>query len=126
MKRIAMTSVMIAVMLVAASVQADVKLSGVFGNHMVIQQGQEIRIFGSATPGEKVTAELAGKTASATACDHGQFRVNLPALKADGKAHTLTVKGKNTVTISGRWHDGTASSCYSPTAARARMPTTSA
>ena len=35
----------------------------------------------------------------AAACDAGHFRVNLPAMKADGKVHTLTVKGKNTVTI---------------------------
>jgi len=99
MKRIFMTSAMIAIMLVAASAQAEVKLSRVFGNHMVIQQGQEIRIFGTADAGEKVTAELAGKTASTTACDAGEFRINLPAMKAGGKAHTLTIKGRNTVTI---------------------------
>ena len=99
MKRTALTFVMIAVMLIAASAQADVKLSGVFGDHMVIQQCQEIRVFGTATAGEKITAELAGKTAAATAGSDGKFRVNLPAMKADGKAHTLTVKGKNTVAI---------------------------
>jgi len=99
MKRIVFASVMMVALLVAGSLQADVKLSGVFGDHMVIQQGQPIRLFGKADAGEKVTAELAGKTASATAGSDGRFRVELPAMKADGKAHTLTVKGKNTVTI---------------------------
>ena len=99
MKRTAFTLATIAVMLLAGSAGADVKLSGAFGDHMVIQQGMEVRVFGWADAGEKVTAELAGKTASATTDDGGRFRINLPALKADGKAHTLTVKGKNTVTI---------------------------
>jgi len=99
MKRIVFAFVTVIALLAAGSVQADVKLSGVFGDHMVIQQEQPIRLFGKAAPGEKITAELAGKTASATAGDDGRFRVELPAIKADGKAHTLTVKGKSTVTI---------------------------
>ena len=65
----------------------------------ISQQEQPIRIFGTASPGEKVTAALAGKTASTTATADGYFRVELPAMKADGKAHTLTVTGKNTVKL---------------------------
>ena len=78
---------------------AEVALSKAFGDHMVLQQEQPIRLFGSAAPGEKITAELAGKTATAVAGDDGSFRVELPAMKADGKAHELTVKGSNTVTL---------------------------
>ncbi|MFT5127288.1 MAG: sialate O-acetylesterase [Rhodothermales bacterium] len=85
--------------LLASSVLADVKLAAVFGNHMVLQQEQPIRLFGSASPGEEIKAEMAGKTATATAGPDGSFRLELPAMKADGKAHTLTVSGKNTVTL---------------------------
>jgi sialate O-acetylesterase len=86
--------------LLTGSAFADVKLAAVFSNHMVLQQEQPIRIFGSAAPGEAIKAELAGKSASTTAGQDGAFRVDLPAMKADGKAHTLTVSGKNTVTVS--------------------------
>ena len=99
MKRMILTTVTISALLAAGSVRADVKLSGVFGNQMVIQQGRPIRVFGTAEPGEKITVELAGKTATVTARDDGYFRTELPAMKADGKAHTLTVKGKNTISL---------------------------
>jgi sialate O-acetylesterase len=99
MKRMILAAVMTVTLLTVNSTLADVKLSGVFGDHMVLQQDQPIRLFGWAEAGEKVTAELAGQTASATTGEDGYFRVELPAMKADGKAHTLTVTGKNTVTL---------------------------
>ena len=99
MKRFILTVLILAPMLVADSALAAVKLSRAFGNHMVLQQDQPIRLFGSANPGEKVTADLAGKTATATTGQNGRFRIELPAMKADGKPHTLTVKGQNTITL---------------------------
>lgn len=78
---------------------ADVKLSGVFSDSMVLQQGQPIRVFGKADPGEEVTVELAGESAKATANDDGTFRVELPAMKADGGSHKMVVRGKNVVEI---------------------------
>ena len=74
MKRMILTTVTISALLAAGSVRADVKLSGVFGNQMVIQQERPIRVFGTAEPGEKITVELAGKTATVTARDDGYFR----------------------------------------------------
>lgn len=89
----------LAVLLTANLLQADVKLSKVFGDHMVLQQERPIRLFGWADPGERVTATLADQTATATAGADGYFRVELPAMKADGNPHTLTVSGKNTITL---------------------------
>ncbi|MDE0827532.1 MAG: hypothetical protein OSA48_12105, partial [Akkermansiaceae bacterium] len=83
----------------SSPVAAKVTLSKVFGDHMVIQQEQPIRLFGKADAGEKITAQLAGKTASGVASANGSFRIELPAMKADGKAHDLVVRGSNTLTI---------------------------
>ena len=99
MKRLILALLILALTFAADPATADVKLSRAFGNHMVLQQDQPIRLFGSAKPGEKVTAELAGKTATATTGQNGRFRLELPAMKADGKSHTLTVKGRNTITL---------------------------
>ncbi|MCP4816028.1 MAG: 9-O-acetylesterase, partial [Planctomycetaceae bacterium] len=99
MKRSLLALVVILTFTVTNSAQADIVLSKVFGDHMVLQQEQPIRLFGAGSPGEKVTAELAGKTATATTGKDGRFRVELPAMKADGKAHTLTVCGKNRITL---------------------------
>lgn len=76
---------------------ADVAVSKAFGDHMVLQQGSPIRIWGTADSGETVTVSLASKDAKTTAGQDGNWRVELPALMADGKAHAMTVTGKNTV-----------------------------
>ena len=99
MNRTMMSAVILATLLASPPVQAAVKLSRVFGHHMVIQQDQPIRLFGSADPGEKVTARFLGKTASVTANADGIFRVELPAMKADGQPHTLTVQGTNPMPV---------------------------
>lgn len=82
-----------------SSVSADVVLSKLFGDHMVLQQNQPIRIWGQADPGEQVTAEFAGMSASVKAGEDRRWRIDLPPMQADGKAHTLTVKGNNTLTL---------------------------
>jgi len=78
---------------------ADVRLPKIFGDHMVLQQGKPIRVFGWADEGESITVELDGKTARTSGGADGRFRVDLPAMLADGEAHTLTVTGKNTITL---------------------------
>lgn len=76
---------------------AEIQLAKVFTDHMVIQQEMPVRVWGWADKGEKVTVSFAGKTGSATANDDGAWRVDLPALKADGKTHTMKVAGTNTI-----------------------------
>jgi hypothetical protein len=80
----------------SGSAWAEVRLAKVFTDHMVLQQGLPIAVFGWADPAEKVTVTFNGKTASATAASDGRWRTTLPAMKADGRPQTLIVKGKNT------------------------------
>ncbi len=82
-----------------AVVRADVKLPAIFGDHMVLQRDTVVPVWGTASPGEEVTVSLAGQTASAKAGADGKWSVKLTKLSAAGP-HTLTVKGKNTVTLS--------------------------
>lgn len=74
---------------------ADVTVPNLFGNHMVIQQNQPIRVWGLAAAGEAVTVTLGDDQVSAKADDKGNWKVELPARKADNKPLTLTIKGKN-------------------------------
>jgi sialate O-acetylesterase len=78
--------------------RADVKLPALFGNHMVLQRDQKDRVWGKAEPGEEVTVSIAGQSKSATADKDGKWLVTLDPLPAGGP-HTLTVKGKNTITL---------------------------
>ncbi len=77
--------------------RADVKLPGLFSDHMVLQQGMRVPIWGWANDGEKVTVMFRGKSVSATA-QNGKWMVKLPSQKAGGP-DTLTVEGKNKIDV---------------------------
>ncbi|MBI3881698.1 MAG: hypothetical protein HY301_16740 [Verrucomicrobia bacterium] len=82
----------------SVSARADVKLPPVISDHMVLQHDVAAPIWGTAAPGEAVTVSIAGQTKTATADAKGNWKVTLDPLKiAEGL--TLTVKGKNTITI---------------------------
>ena len=55
---------------------ADPALPTLFSDHMVLQQGREIHIWGKADPGEKVTVNLAGR--GRYACVDGQSVAGRP------------------------------------------------
>ena len=74
----------------------EVRLPKVFSSHMVLQRDMKIAVWGWANPGEKVTLELAGQKAEATANAKGEWKTFLPPMKAGGP-YTLTVSGSNTV-----------------------------
>ncbi|MFM8379178.1 MAG: sialate O-acetylesterase [Planctomycetia bacterium] len=79
--------------------RADVSLNNMFGDHMVLQQGIKNRVWGKADPGEAVTVTLGGQSKTATAGADGSWQVFLDPVMEYGGPHTLTVKGKNTVTF---------------------------
>src|SRR5207244_9698332 len=57
--------------------RADVRLAGIFGDHMVLQQGVWLPVWGEAAAGERVTVSAAGQTASVRAAADGRWRVDL-------------------------------------------------
>jgi sialate O-acetylesterase len=103
MKRFLSCSAMVVSLLILASslpqAQAEVKLPKVIGSHMVLQRDRALPIWGWADPGEEVTVRLDDATATATADPQGDWKVVLPAVKADGKAHSMTVSGKNKIEL---------------------------
>jgi sialate O-acetylesterase len=80
-------------------VRADVKLPKVLSSHMVLQCQRPLPIWGWADPGERVTVKLDEATATAEADAKGNWKVVLPAAKADGKSHRMTVSGKNRIEL---------------------------
>src|SRR5947209_2452581 len=85
-------------LLALAPARADVKLPALFSDHMVLQGETAVPVWGRAEPGEEVQVAIAGQTKNATADSSGKWSVNLDKLSA-GPARTLTVKGKNTITV---------------------------
>ncbi len=92
-----LTLLAIGLQVLSSTATADVRLPHIFGDHMVLQQGRPIPVWGWAEAGEKVTVTIEGNTASVAADAEGRWMVKLPALKAGGPCE-LTVKGNNTIT----------------------------
>jgi sialate O-acetylesterase len=81
------------------SARAEVRLSNVFGDHMVLQRDKPIAVFGSASAGERVSVSFGGKNASATADAHGSWQVLLPALHENIIGRPMNVAGSNVIKI---------------------------
>jgi sialate O-acetylesterase len=88
----------VCVLLFAANCWADPAVPTLFSDHMVLQRGREIHIWGSADAGEKITVKLAGHGSDTTAGADGKWSVHLPALAAGGP-FTLTIHGKKEIAI---------------------------
>ena len=71
---------------------SDVRLAALFTDHMVLQRGDKIPVWGWASPGGQVTVELNGRTARAVAGEDGKWMAKLPAMKAGGP-YELLVNG---------------------------------
>ena len=82
----------------AVPVCAEVKLPDVFSDNMVLQRGQQVPVWGTADPGEKVKVVFNGQSVSATAGKDNRWMVKLGKMTAGGPFE-MTVSGKNTITF---------------------------
>ncbi len=83
----------------AAPTKTGLRLPGLFGDQMILQQKMTNTIWGWASPGEKVTVAASwGTSASATADAEGRWKLLLET-PAYGTGHSLTISGKNTIKI---------------------------
>lgn len=81
----------IAVALLTVSLaEAEISLPQLFQSGMVLQRGKIIPIWGKAAPGELVTIRFNKKQYATTADANGNWRVDLPKMKAGGP-YTLTI-----------------------------------
>ena len=85
-------------LLVHAPLSAAVHLPALFSDHMVVQRGTAVSVWGRADPGEAVTVSIAGQSKSTKAGADGKWSVKLGAIDAAGP-HVMTVKGSNEITI---------------------------
>ena len=92
-------ALLLGVALSAAPARANVSLPSVIGSHMVLQRGEACPIWGWADPGEAVTVQFGGQKHTTTADAAGNWMVRLRSMKANSKPQTLTVAGKNTVSL---------------------------
>jgi len=75
----------------SAQASADVTLSPMFGDHMVLQQGMRVPVWGRADNGELITVEFQGQSVSAVALE-GEWMVYLNSL-SPGEPSDMVISG---------------------------------
>ena len=90
---------LLAFVIAAAPVRANVRLPAIFSDHMVLQQGVKIPVWGGGDVGEEVTVTLGDRTGKATTGADGKWRVDLDTVPASTQPLTLVVAGHNSLKI---------------------------
>ncbi len=76
----------------AAGDAAELELASVFSDHMVLQRGQAVPVWGAGDAGEAITVEFAGQKQATTADETGRWMVQLDSMLASGESRTLMVR----------------------------------
>ena len=85
---------------IAAPAFADVSLPAIFSDHAVLQKSPKVPVWGVAEAGEKVVVTLGASSAQTVTGTDGKWRVSLDLGRGGPGPFTLTVRGKNTLTVS--------------------------
>jgi sialate O-acetylesterase len=83
----------------ANALPAQTRLAHVFGDHMVLQREQPLRIDGHDAPGTRVVVRFADQEVAATAGADGAFMATLAPLAASTTGRELVVTGSTTVRL---------------------------
>ena len=86
-------------LLLATPALADVRLPALFSDHLVLQAGVNVPVWGWADAGEEVTLSLAGQSVTTRANAEGRWKTNFPPLKPQAEPLTLTVEGRNRLVV---------------------------
>lgn len=81
------------------ALMANVTPSPLFADHAVLQRGKPVPVFGTGTPGEKVTVVFQGQTVHTTTDAQGRWLALLEPLTASSTPAELTIKGKNEIVL---------------------------
>lgn len=84
--------------LLAGHGYSQITLPGLIADNMVLQREVPLKIWGWASPGEKVYVSFNGKTGKAVTGSSGKWLVQLPAMKAGGP-FKMKLIGKNTIVL---------------------------
>ena len=89
---------------------AELRLAGIFSDHMVLQRDQPVQVWGWADAGGKVTVNFTDQTQSANASENGTWSVSFNPLKANAECRPLRVESGdqaivvNDVLLGDVWH----------------------
>ena len=83
-----------AMLTLAATAMAEVKVAEAFSSHMVLQREKPVSVWGVADAGEKVKVSFDKQTLSTTADKAGLWRVTLKAMPANSRPQVMVISGR--------------------------------
>jgi sialate O-acetylesterase len=94
------TKICLSLLLISISVKtfSQLRLSAIFGDHMILQRDKPLKIWGGAKAGESINIILGPIKGSTTTDKNGNWMIMLPAVAAGGP-YVLTIKSKNEIKI---------------------------
>lgn len=100
MRKFFIGSSFFAITLFAQKIRADVRLPAIIGNHMVLQQKAEVKLWGWSDPAEKITIHTSWDTTSYTSKGNADAKWMI-AIKtpAAGGPYTITIAANNKIVI---------------------------
>ena len=81
------------------AVRADVVLSSIISNGMVLQRGVKAPVWGWADAGEEVTVEFGGQVKKAMPGPDRKWMVDLDPLEASATPRSMSISGKNKILL---------------------------
>ena len=84
--------------LTSCSIYSQISLPPFFSDHMVLQQGEEITIWGKASPKEEITGFFRGEIRKTKASNDGKWRLVFINASSGGP-YNLKLLGKNTIEL---------------------------
>lgn len=84
--------------LLATKVDAQIRLPRLVRDSMILQRDMPVKLWGWASPGERVRIRFQGKQFKATTAANGKWSVQIPALQAGGP-YTMDIEGKNHIIL---------------------------
>ena len=90
-----LTLSVILLLLSPALAPAKVRLPNLFGDHMVLQSGKAVSVWGWAEPGEKVRVEFAGQRKAGVADGEGKWVIRLDPIEPSFEGRPLRVIGND-------------------------------
>ena len=79
--------------------RANVKLSGIFSDHMVLKRSDNVPIWGQADPDEEVTVTQNGQTSKVRADGNGRWSTTLNLSGSTSGPFEMTIEGKNKIVL---------------------------
>lgn len=78
---------------------SQVMLPKILGHNMVLQQLKEVPVWGTASPGEKISVNFAGQNKTTATDNSGKWSVKLSPMKASFTPREMIIKGSNTIVL---------------------------